>query len=220
VSCVIGAAAVFGYLALSAPEPSQAVAAATAPRGPAEKPTEIDDGSWTEADLKHCKAEATAAADAAAERRLFAVSADRTGLGGPSTAMIERSAGLLCSATRKPSHLCQSYWRSQFIKAIKAYATDFRDVASQAYWTSYNVAARARRAAAEDQAVLETATNDLRQTTRELGRMHEQIIAAFRALISDGIIDPDDFGVFFGLGIPPDIGAMIGDTRPVRSLCR
>jgi hypothetical protein len=50
--------------------------------------------------------------------------------------------------------------------------------------------------------------------------MHEEIIAAFRALITDGIIDADDFGVFFGLGIPPDIGAMIGDARPVRNLCR
>jgi hypothetical protein len=170
--------------------------------------------------LAYCKAEATAAADAAAERRLFAVSADRVGLGGPSTSMIEQSAHLLCNATRKPTHLCQSYWRNQFIQSIKDYVTGFREVSSQAYWTSHNVAERARRAIGKNQDQLQTATSDLRQTTRDLAEMDEKITAAFRALIADGIIDPDDFGVFFGLGIPPDIGKLIGDARPVRHLCR
>ncbi len=49
--------------------------------------------------------------------------------------------------------------------------------------------------------------------------MHEDIAAAFRSLVSDGIISRDDFGVFFGFGIPPDIRAMLGDARAVRNLC-
>jgi hypothetical protein len=224
VSIAVGAAAVFGYLAFSKPAPSPAadpIAAVTAPRGAIEElPEIVDDGSWTEEDRKLCRQQATAAADAADERRLLAVSSDRVGLGAPSAAMIERSAELLCNATSKPRHLCESYWRNQFLEAIKAYAADFRDVSTQAYWTNYNVAERARRAAAEDQAVLEIATSDLRQTTADLAQMHEEIVAAFQALIADGIIDPDDFGVFFGLGIPPDIAAMIGDARAVRHLCR
>jgi hypothetical protein len=49
--------------------------------------------------------------------------------------------------------------------------------------------------------------------------MHDDITAAFRTLIAEGIIDPQDFGTFFGLGIPSDIGAMIGDAKPQRHLC-
>jgi hypothetical protein len=216
---VVGAGAVVGVIAMSTPEPSPLLAAATGPRGSPELRREIDDGSWGEADLKHCKSEAKAAADAAAERRRRAVSADRAGLGGPSSAMIEQSAQLLCSASRKPLHLCKPYWRKQFIAAIKAYAEDFREVSVQTYWTDFNLSERARRRSANDQADWQTITDDLRQTTRDLARMREEIIAAFRALIADGIIDPGDFGVFFGMGIPPDVAAMIGDARRARRLC-
>jgi hypothetical protein len=226
VSIAVGATAVFGYLALSDRDTrptTEAVIAATAPRGPIEEPSEpkiADDGTWEDADIRYCADEAKGAADAAAERRLFAVSADRTGLGGPSTEIVERAAHLLCTATRKPRHLCQGYWHNKFTSAFKAYLVAFRDISRQAYWTGYNVAERARRTLKEDQQeILETATSDLRQTTREFAEMEEKITAAFRSLIRDGIIDPDEFGKFFGLGIPPEIAARIGDAQPIRDRC-
>lgn len=216
---------VFGYLAMADREPGPAIdpaiVAATAPRAPIEELREIADaGSWGEEDRAYCAEQAKVAADTAAERRLFAVSADRTGLGGPTTEIVQQAAHLSCVATRKPLHLCESYWRNQFIAAFKDYVFKFRDISRQAYWTSYSVAERARRTVAEDQQeILETATNDLRQTTREFAEMDEKITDAFRALIADGIIDPDVFGKFFGLGIPPEIAARIGDARAVRQLC-
>lgn len=201
------------------PPPSQVIAAATGPRDAQPAVPKADDSSWTETDLKYCKSKAREAAEAADKRRLFAVSTDRVGLGGPSTSMIERSAHLLCTATRKPQHLCKSYWRKKFVKAIQEYAADFRKVSAQVYWTNYNVAERARRTSSIDKADWQAVTDDLRQTTREMARMHEDIVAAFRRLIADGIIDPDAFGVFFGLGIPPDIAKLIGEARPIRDLC-
>jgi len=217
---VVGAGAVVGYVTMSTPAPAPAIAAATGPRGPAEPPPEVDDGTWTEADMKHCRSVAERAGDAAAARMLTAVGANRVGLGGPSETMIEQAAHLLCEATRKRLHLCQGYWRKQLIAAVKDYAAEFRKVSSEIYWTNYNVAERAKRNSANDQADWQSVTDDLRQTTGEMARMHEEILGAFRVLIADGIVDPDDFGVFLGLGIPSDIEKMIGDARRVRRLCR
>ncbi len=199
--------------------PSQAVVAATAPRGPAEPPQEIDDGTWTDADINHCKSEAKAVADAAAQRTLRAVGADRVGLGGPSPEALERSAYLLCNASRKPLHFCQGYWSKQLIESIKSYAVEFREVSSQAYWTRHDILERAQREGTVDKAKWQTLTDDLRTSTLEMARMHEEITAAFRALIADGIIRPDDFGVFFGLGIHPEVAKLIGGARPLRYRC-
>ena len=44
--------------------------------------------------------------------------------------------------------------------------------------------------------------------------MHDDITVAFRSLITDGIIDPGEFGVVLGFGIPPEIAAMIGGAQP------
>lgn len=199
------------------PDDAKAVADATARRGPAEAPRVIDDGTWTDADIRHCREEAQAAAAAAAQRRHKAVSADRVGLGGPSTNVIEHAAHLLCSATRKPTHLCGGYWNKQFVAAIKDYAIAFHEVSSQTYWSEYEMTRRA--AAIADEADWQAYTDDLRQTTHEMAQMHEAIVTTFRGLIADGIIDTGDFSVFFGLGIPPDIAAMIGDTRRLRRIC-
>ncbi len=226
MSIAVGAAAVFGYIALTGPaeQPAvEAVIAATAPRGPIETPAEpeiVDDGTWSDEDIRYCADEAKAAADAAAERRLFSVSADRVGQGGPTAEMMERAAHLLCTSTRKPLHLCRRYWRDKFIGDFKNYVIAFRDISRQAYWTSYNVGEQARRTLAQDrQEILQTATSDLRQTTREFAEMDEKITTAFRQLITDGIIDPTVYGKFFGLGIPPEISAKIGDAHQVRDLC-
>jgi hypothetical protein len=219
VACALGAAAVVGYVMLSRSGPPEIIAAATGPRGPAAPSREIDDGTWTDKDIRDCKSRSEVALASAAERRLHAVSADRVGLGGPGSEVMERAAYLLCIATRKPSHLCESYWRKQFIEAIKTYAADFRDVSSQAYWTNHTIAERASRNSGSDRTDWQTVTDDLRQTTRDMARLDEDIVAAFRSLIAEGIVNPDDFGVFLGLGIPPDIGRMIGDARPIADRC-
>ena len=219
MSGAVGAAVVFGVLARPAPPPEHAelVAAATAPRMPAEAPREIDDGTWTEDDIRHCRQLARAAADAAAQRRHNAVSAKREGLGGPSTEIVERSAHLLCSASRKPTHLCRDYLRKQFVAALKDYAAAFHEVSAQTYWTNYEVTQRAQRAAGNTD--WQALTDDLRQTTHEMAKTHDAIVSAFRGLIADGIVDRGAFGVFLGLGIPPDIAAMMGEARPLRQVC-
>ena len=66
---------------------------------------------------------------------------------------------------------------------------------------------------------IRTISDDLDQTTREIGKMHDEIVAAFRSLIADGIIDPAEFSIIFGLGIPTEIGAMIGNAQPLRQRC-
>lgn len=226
VAGIVGAAVVVTYILTSSQPSSQgasqdvaeAIAAATAPRetGPVLK---IDDGSWTEADIRGCSEEAAAAADAADKRWAAAVSAGRAGAGSPSSEMVKDTAYLLCTASHKPRHLCKRYWRSGFMKAIKEHAAAFRDVKSQTYWTMHAVTERARHDGTLEQSEWEAITTGLRQTTQEVADMHEEIVAAFRRLIADGIIDPKDFGVFFGLGIPPDIAEMVGGTRAERSLC-
>jgi hypothetical protein len=223
---VVGAAVVVTYILTSSKEPSQepspevaeAIAAATAPRetGPT---LELDDGTWTDADIRRCSEEAAAAAEAAAKRWFDAVSAHREGLGSPSADMVKNTAYLLCSASHKPTHLCQRYWRERFVEAIKQHAKAFREVSSQAYWTMHSVAERARNDGTLDEAEWQAITDDLRQTTHEVAEMHEEIVTAFRGLIADGIIDPDDFGKFFGLGIPPEIAKMIGGARAQRNRC-
>jgi hypothetical protein len=226
VAGVVGAAIVVTYLLTASRPPSQdasqevaeAIAAATAPRGTGPA-IEIDDGSWTDADIRRCGEEAAAAADTADKRWATAVNAGRAGMGSPSAEMVEDTAHLLCNASHKPRHLCRRYWRGRFIKGIKDHAAAFREVRSQTYWTIHAVKERARHDGTLKQSEWEAVTTGLRQTTQEVADMHAEIVAAFRRLIADGIIDPHDFGVFFGLGIPPDIAEMIGGARAERSLC-
>src|SRR5688572_30039129 len=155
----VGAAVAFAAHAwLAPPEISPAVLSATSPRGPAEPQLAQDDGSWTDADIRGCKAEATAAADAAAGRKLAAVSADRVGLGAPDVVIVEHAAHLLCTARRKPLHLCAGYWRNDFVHAIKSYAAEFQSVSASAYWTKFNIAERARKSAPETRVAWETAS--------------------------------------------------------------
>ena len=42
--------------------------------------------------------------------------------------------------------------------------------------------------------------DDIDQTTRDVTKMHEEIVAALRVLVSDGILKKEDFGNFFGFG--------------------
>ena len=219
----LGAGVVTGVFLMSDPEPAQtdaafeAIAAVTGRLEPRDDSVVVDDGTWTDADLEYCAAEAAAASKAAAERRLIAVSTGREGLGGPSSDMIRQAAYLLCNMTRKPTHLCRGYWHKTIIEDIQDYAPAFREVTKQAYWMNYDLLER-RQGSVED-SFRQIVTNDIRQTTRELARLHDEITEAFRTLIADGIIKPDAFGVFFGLGIPPDIAAMIGDAERVRNVC-
>jgi hypothetical protein len=212
---------VAGYFWMSgsslAPEVSDAVTTATGRAGTAEPLAPLDGGTWTDSDIRSCKDRATAAAEIAKKRKLAAVSADRVGLGGPDPGMVERSTYLLCGATTKPMHLCQDYWRKWFITAIREHAAEFKKVSMEGYWTKYGVAERARQGAGESQ--WQTISDDLDQTTREVAKVHEDIVASFRSLIADGIILPGHFAKFLGLGIPTEIGKMIGGTTPVRNRC-
>lgn len=224
LACAFGVGAVVGGYFLtsrpsSPPDVANAVTSATTAVEPPKPVAPLDDGSWTDADIRACKDEATAAADVAKRRRLEAVSQDRVGLGAPDPAMVERATYLLCGATHKPLHLCEDYWRNWLINAIKAYAKEFREVAMSSYWTKVHVAERARRENADGQGGWQTISDDLDQTTREVAMMHDDIVAAFRSLIADGIISPDDFSAFFGFGIPTEIRKMIGDARPLRDRC-
>ncbi len=195
---------------------SQAVLSATGHIDPNAAPAVVDDGSWTDADLQDCKSQSIAAGDAARARRLAAVSTNRVGLGAPDPQVVEHATYLLCGATHKPQHLCNDYWRQWLIDAIRSYAVEFRQVSSSGYWNKVEIAEQAQRdGRPEWKAILDS----LDQTTRDVAKMHQDIVTAFRARIEDGIIAPDDFGKFFGLGIPPDIGAMIGDAHAVRHVC-
>jgi len=213
-------AVVAGYAWLSwpqvSPDVSDAISSATGRIEPAAPVAPVDDGAWTDADIKSCKDEANEAGEVAKRRKLAAVSADRVGLGGPDAGLVERATYLLCGATKKPLHLCKDYWRKWFIKAIKAYTVEFKQVSTQDYWRKVEVADRARR---QSGASWQVVTDELDQTTREVAKMHDDIAAAFRVLIADGIISTDDFAVFFGFGVPTEIGAMIGGAKPLRERC-
>jgi hypothetical protein len=213
---------VAGYLWMAAPAPNpvaDAVLSATGRSDPSAPKPELDRGAWTDADLRGCRKLAADAAETARKRKLAAVSADRVGLGGPDAEIVERATYLLCGATTKPLHLCQRYWRDWLLKAIRAHAVDFRKVSETAYWTKVHLAETARREAAERQKGWQTLSDDLDQTTREVSKMHDDIVAAIRSLIRDGIIEPADFGKFLGFGIPREIRAMIGNASPQRDLC-
>jgi hypothetical protein len=217
-------AGIAGYLWLVAgPGFSPMVEAVTGRRDAAQSVSlpvsEAERAEWTDADIRRCAAEARAAEETASRRRLAAVSADRVGLGGPDAAMVKRATHLLCTAETKPLHLCQRYWRDDFVEALKAYVADYRKASTSAYWTKVNIAQRAKEASARQQAAYQALSEDLDQTTREVMQMHDEIVAAFRKLIADGIIRPDAFGVLLGVGIPPDIENMIGDARPTREAC-
>ena len=201
------------------PEASDAVTSATGRAAPVEAPVLVDDGTWTDADIRACKNKATDAAEVAKQRRLAAVSADRVGLGGPDPGVVERSTYLLCGATTKPTHLCQSYWRKWYVTAIKKHAAEFKKVSQEAYWAKHTVAERARSEAGESRVQLQELSHDLDQTTREVAKMHEDIVASFRSLVADGIILPEHFAKFLGLGIPTEISKMIGGVEPVRNRC-
>jgi hypothetical protein len=219
LTCAFGVGVVVaGYFWLRPPpEVSEAILSATGRVTNSAAPKPVDNGSWTDEDIKVCSDEANAAAENAKRRKLAAVSADRVGLGGPDADTVQRTTYLLCSSTQKRLHLCQNYWRDWYMQAIKEHAADFEKIATSAYWTKVNIAEQARRQASGQS--WQTISDDLDQTTREIGKMHDDITAAFRSLIKDGIIDPTDFGVFLGLGIPPNIAAMVGNATPMRHLC-
>lgn len=210
---------VAGYFWMAAPSKvSNTVLSATGKITPTAAPVPVDDGSWTDSDIKGCNEQATKAAEAAQARKLAAVSADRVGLGGPDAEMVRRATYLLCGATHKRLHLCQAYWRDWFIGAIKDHAKDFKQVSTSSYWAKVSLQERAAKDAGNRQS-WQTISNDLDQTTREIGKMHDEITQSFRGLIRDGIIDPADFGVVLGFGISPDIAAMVGGTRAAKHLC-
>lgn len=221
LTCAFGVGVVVaGYFWLHStpPQVSQAVLSATGHVNSAAPPKPVDDGSWTDEDIKSCSDKANAAADNAKRRKLAAVSADQVGLGGPDPETVQRATYLLCGSTQKRLHLCQSYWHDWYMGAIKEHAADFEKIATSAYWTKVTIAEKARREANGGQS-WQSLSDDLDQTTREVSKMHDDITAAFRSLITDGIIDPADFGVFFGMGIAPNIAAMIGGAKPARHLC-
>ncbi len=220
LGAAIGVAGYFLFKPSTPPEVSEAVLSATAPRAPelALRP-EIDDGDWTDADLKRCGDEAAAAREAASKRKLAAVSADRVGLGAPDPKMVERSAFLLCSVSNKPRHLCERYWHGKLIEAVRAYAIDLRTVTASAYWTKVSLAERARADSRANADELRIMTDDIDQTTRDVAKMQEEITAALRALVADGILEKADFGKFFGIGVPPDISELLGDGPAVRNVC-
>jgi hypothetical protein len=219
LTCAFGVGVVVaGYFWLRAPpQVSQAVLSATGHINQPAAPKPVDNGSWTDEDIKNCSDQANAAAENAKRRKLAAVSADRVGLGGPDADTMQRATYLLCGSTHKRLHLCQSYWHDWYMQAIKEHAADFEKIATSAYWTKVSIAEKAQREANGRRWL--SVSDDLDQTTREIGKMHDDITAAFRSLITDGIIDPAEFGVFFGMGIAPNIGAMIGDAHPARHLC-
>jgi hypothetical protein len=214
-----------GYLVRPSAEPrpdiSDAVTEATAPRsmplGTAPD-ADVDDGTWTDADLRTCGEAARAAADVAAQRKLSAVSANRVGLGAPDPEMVRESAYLLCSATTKPRHLCQRYWNNALVEGVKKHARDFRSVVSSAYWSKVALADQARRDAKLRGTVM-TVYEDLDQTTRDVARLHEEIGEALRGLVRDGIVSRDSFGTIFGFGIPTEIKNLLQDTRQERDAC-
>lgn len=210
---------VAGYLwTAPTPQVSDAIDAATGRRS-AETMPQTDDSAWSDADLRQCSEEAEAAARAASSRWLAAVSANRVGLGGPDAAMMKRATYLLCNARTKPRHLCQDYWHRSLVDAIKSYAVEIRQVRAAAYWTKVNLAERARNEARANGEAIRAFADDLDQTTRELAKTHEEIVVAIRALVTEGILKPDEFSVFFGFGISPDIGAILGNAKPVRNVC-
>ena len=132
---------------------------------------------------------------------------------------MQRATYLLCGATRKRLHLCESYWRDWFINAIKKHALDFKAISTSAYWTKVTIADRARKASGHRPAAMQTLSDDLDQTTprgRQDARRHH---CGVPLPDSDGIIDPGEFGVVLGFGIPPEIAAMIGGAQPERQLC-
>lgn len=220
LTCAFGVGVVVaGYFWLHAtpPQVSQAVLSATGQIAPTAAPKPVDDGNWTDDDIKNCSDKANAAAEKAKARRLAAVSADRVGLGGPDAETVQRATYLLCGSTHKHLHLCQSYWHDWYMAAIKEHASDFDTISASAYWSKVSIAEQARRQANGES--WKTVTDDIDQTTREVGKMHDDITAVFRGLIKDGIIDPAEFGAFFGMGIAPDIAAMIGGAKPIRHLC-
>jgi hypothetical protein len=219
LTCAFGVGVVVaGYFWLhTPPRLSQTVLSATGHASQPAAPKPVDNGSWTDEDIKACSDQANAAAENAKRRKLAAVSSDRVGLGGPDADTVQRATYLVCGSTHKPLHLCQSYWHDWYMQAIKEHAADFEKISTSAYWTKVNIAEKAQRQANGQS--WQSLSDDLDQTTREIGKMHDDITTAFRSLISDGIVDPADFGVFFGLGIAPDIAAMIGDAKAKRHLC-
>jgi hypothetical protein len=217
----IGIAGFFWRSSPSQTSVADVVASATARRdtaAPAPLP-EADDGNWTDADLRRCGEEAAAAADAASKRKLAAVSADRVGLGAPDPKMVERSAFLLCSTSSKPRHFCQNYWHDRLLGAIKVYVADFRTVSTSAYWTKVSLAERVRADSRANSDELRVMADDIDQTTREVMKMNEEIVAALRALVADGIVEKADFGKFLGLAVPPDIAKLLGDGPALRHVC-
>src|SRR5262245_42766335 len=68
---------VAGYLWMGGSEVSEdvseAVSAATSQAEPVEAPKPVDDGAWTDADIRNCKDKATEAGEVAKKRKLAAV---------------------------------------------------------------------------------------------------------------------------------------------------
>jgi hypothetical protein len=198
---------------------SAEVEAATGRREVVPAQSVVDTTPWDESDAKACAEKADAAAALASQQRLEAVSADRLGLGGPDTAIMRSAARLLCNATTKPEHLCDPYHRDELIEAVRAYLRDSREISAAAYWTKFNAAARAKARGGKQPEAQQRVLKGLDATIQNLVALDEEIKAALQALAADGIISAEDFGVIFGLGVPPDVDAIIGDVLPLRQAC-
>ena len=168
------------------------------------------------------RTEATAAADAAKRRKLAAVSADRVGLGGPDTEMVERTTYLLCGATPQAAAslpvLLAKVVHGQPSRRMRH---DFRNRSLSRLLDQGQRRGNARARPTGNQAQWQTISDDLDQTTREVANMHEEIIAAFRSLVADGIILPDAFRRFpRAWDSVGDRQAMIGGVTPGQEALR
>ena len=132
--------------------------------------------------------------------------------------MVQRTTYLLCGSTHKRLHLCQSLLARLVHGGDQGTRRGFREDHHVRLLDQGQPAEQAR-ATGETGRAGRPFRDDLDQTTREIGKMHDDITAAFRALIEDGIIDPGRFRRVPRLGIPPKIAAMVGERAPMRHLC-
>ena len=186
-----------------APDITDAVTSATGRADPAEAPAPVDDGTWTDADIETARTKRRPRPRSPRSESSPHVSADRVGLGGPDSGMVERSTYLLCGATTQanaslPELLAEVVHHGHPGACGRVQAGLAASVLEQAQRSG----AGARVEAAESQPQWQAISDDLDQTTREVATMHEEIVASFRSLVADGIILPEHFAKFLGLGIP------------------
>ena len=193
------------WLAPQGPPPAPATAVAQVPQAMIEP--------WTEADTSICQARARKAANEPVPDDLALSQRSVTeGFAGMTTM-------IACRMTIKSERFCDPREKEKLVAMVNDYLTRVDLITVGLGVQGAPMALMGAVMGGEPEAG-STIYEMQREGTMKFMALHdERVVAALQSLARDGIVVPEDFAQFMGMGIPKAVTRMFGDVEAERHVC-